>query len=963
MSTAPSSSGRAYAACSIASNNYLAYAKVWAESFRLHHPEASLYVCIVDRPSVRVDYAQLPFTPIFADQLGIPDFENFAFRYDILELNTAVKPYLLAYLRDHLGFDRALYFDPDILVLSRMDGLLDELDRHSVLLTPHIAEPLDNVDRPQERLLRMAGIYNLGFVAMRLDPTTERFLDWWQARLHQHCLNDLHQGLFVDQSWMDFAPAFVEATRILRDPIYNVAYWNLPHRRLHRAATGWEVEGRPVGFFHFSGLDLADLQTISRHQNRIDLSDRPELLPLFEDYRRRLNAAGHQIYRSIPYAFSTFKDAEIAIPAVARRMLQRLDPQARRWTDPFEPHCSDSYLEYLLEPLEFRFGRLNRVALSLWEERDDLLRAFPKVCGIDLPRYVHWLTAAGEGTRMGLAPCFLAALGPHPAANSVAARRRRFAYETVPYDATVSDTATRILDQRDLSEPGDLTAWLNEPTPGTVNANPVITRLALILFRRREDLQRAFPDPLGADQAAYAYWFCSLGAREFELHADLVESVRASLRLRGRLATRLRRWTSAPPSKPVKAELATPVQPAVARAAANTSASSAKKFGVNLAGYFSMDTGVGQAGRGSRSALERLGIDTAEVHLDQDIWGKRVQGRMAQPNGAPFPLTLLHANADETPRTLGTLPTASTGGGYVIGCWYWELSHFPIGLSASFDFVHEVWAPSRFCEAAFRPLSPVPVRWVPPCVPAIQAGPRKAHFGIDPNRFTFLVCFDVRSIPERKNPLAAVAAFRRLLAEEPSRPASLLIKITGAEHRPDWITTLRESARGLPVEIRTDSLSREETNSLIASVDALVSLHRSEGLGLLPLEALYLGKPVIATEYGGLTDFFDQETGFPVSYSLVRLERALGPYPAGAVWADPDVDHATAQMKLVLQQPLEATRRAAVGRRRVDALYSVEAAARRYAQEFERLAPIVGCERPLALYAATLTGAEASSER
>lgn len=950
-----------YAACSIASNNYLAYAKVWAESFREHHPEAALFVCIVDRPSARVDYGELPFTPIFAHELGIPSFENFAFRYDILELNTAVKPYLLGYLRDRLGFDRALYFDPDILVLSRLEGLLHELDRHPVLLTPHIAEPLDNVDRPQERLLRMAGIYNLGFVAMRLDAGTERFIDWWQERLHQHCLNDLHHGLFVDQSWMDFAPAFVESTRVVRDPIYNIAYWNLPHRFLRQRNDRWEIEGRAAGFFHFSGLDLQDLTAISRHQNRLDLSDRPELLPLFEDYRRRLNAAGHQNYRSIPYAFATFEDAQIAVPAVARRMLQRLDPHARRWPNPFDPHCSDSYLEYLLEPLSFGTGRLNRVALSMWEERDDLMRAFPKVCGSDLLRYCAWLTAAGEGARAGLAPCFLAALGRHADAPQKRVPRKRFAYETTPYDATVSDTALRILNHRHLSDPGDLTTWLNEPTPGTLHRNPVITRLALILYRRRDDLQRAFPDPLGEDQAAFAHWFCNRGASEFELHADLVAPVRSSLRLRARLAARLRRWT-APSRKPrqigaVSAALAAPVS-----APAETFAPGPRKLGVNLAGYLSMDTGVGQAGRGSRAALERLGIETAEVHFDQDLWGKQIQRRIAQPEGAPFPITLLHANADETPRVLGHLPTAATSGGHVIGCWYWELSHFPIGLASSFDFVHEIWAPSRFCEAAFRPLSPVPVRWVPPCVPALQAGPRKSQFGIDPNRFTFLVCFDVRSIPERKNPLGAVTAFRRLLAEEPSRPTSLLIKVTGAEARPDWIAALREAARGLPVEVRTDSLSREDTDGLIASADALVSLHRSEGLGLLPLEALYLGKPVIATEYGGLTDFFDQETGFPVDYNLVRLEKDLGPYPTGAVWAEPDLDHATAQMRLVLQQPLEATRRAAVGRRRVDALYSVDAAARRYAQEFDRLAPTLGLVRT-PVERASFLGAEASSER
>ena len=230
-----------FAACTIASNNYLAYAKVWAESMRRHHPEAALYACIVDRPDTNVAYSELPFETIFVQQLGIPVFENFAFRYDILELNTAVKPYLLSYLRDRLGHRRAFYFDPDIWVASPMPELVEALERHPIVLTPHIAEPLDDDERPQERLLRMAGIYNLGFVGFRLDSSTEKFLAWWSERLYRHCLNDLQQGLFVDQAWMDFAPAFVDRVGILRDPRYNVAYWNLPHRQLSCQDGQWEV--------------------------------------------------------------------------------------------------------------------------------------------------------------------------------------------------------------------------------------------------------------------------------------------------------------------------------------------------------------------------------------------------------------------------------------------------------------------------------------------------------------------------------------------------------------------------------------------------------------------------------------------------------------------------------------------------------------------------------------------------
>src|SRR6185295_10524823 len=203
-------------ACTIASNNYLALARVFAESYKRHHPGAEVYVCIADRPDPRVPYAQLPFVPVFAAELPIPRFDNFAFRYDILELNTAVKPFLLEHLRTRFGLDRIFYFDPDILVLDRLSGLEELLDRHPAVLIPHITRGLDDGLLPPERMILMAGVYNLGFLGLKLDGSTAEFLSWWQDRLYRFCVNDIHNGLFVDQSWMDLAPAFLDDVAVAR---------------------------------------------------------------------------------------------------------------------------------------------------------------------------------------------------------------------------------------------------------------------------------------------------------------------------------------------------------------------------------------------------------------------------------------------------------------------------------------------------------------------------------------------------------------------------------------------------------------------------------------------------------------------------------------------------------------------------------------------------------------------------
>jgi len=130
--------------------------------------------------------------------------------------------------------------------------------------------------------------------------------------------------------------------------------------------------------------------------------------------------------------------------------------------------------------------------------------------------------------------------------------------------------------------------------------------------------------------------------------------------------------------------------------------------------------------------------------------------------------------------------------------------------------------------------------------------------------------------------------------------------------------------------------SREELENLLSACDACLSLHRSEGLGLLPIECMYLGKPVVATDYGGVTDYLDETTGFPVPYELRRLGTSYGPYPEGAAWAEPSIRHAVEQMRRVIEEPAVAAVRAEAARRRIVDMYSVEAAALRLGVELQR---------------------------
>src|SRR6185295_19798585 len=147
-----------------------------------------------------------------------------------------------------------------------------------------------------------------------------------------------------------------------------------------------------------------------------------------------------------------------------------MDLKGRRWPNPYDIYNQDSYLAWLVEPISFPGGVLTRAALALWEQRDDLVRAFPDVCGRDLPRFADWLKHHGEGVRAGLHPIFLEPVGARDAA--VHSRRSTFGPQLHPYDTVAVERAAELLAQLDLTRPGAMTAWLNEPIPGTAERSP-----------------------------------------------------------------------------------------------------------------------------------------------------------------------------------------------------------------------------------------------------------------------------------------------------------------------------------------------------------------------------------------------------------------------------------------------------------------------------------------------------------
>ena len=268
--------------CTIIARNYLAQARILAETFLEQVPDGRIVVLVLDPdPAQPMDGEAFEVvTP--HDIMDPVEFGQMATLYTVVELATAVKPWLLEHLLQQAP--AVTYFDPDIAVFSD-PRFIDELAReHGLVLTPHALDPLPRGDAltPGEDVILKAGIYNLGFVAVG-GSTGRSVATWWQSRLRRECIIAPEQGRFVDQRWMDLAPSYFDPC-VLRHPGCNVAWWNLPTRDVEERDGHWTVNGEDLVFFHFSGYSPDHPYLVSKHQGsapRVLLSERPVLARLF----------------------------------------------------------------------------------------------------------------------------------------------------------------------------------------------------------------------------------------------------------------------------------------------------------------------------------------------------------------------------------------------------------------------------------------------------------------------------------------------------------------------------------------------------------------------------------------------------------------------------------------------------------------------------------------------------------
>jgi glycosyltransferase involved in cell wall biosynthesis len=633
------------------------------------------------------------------------------------------------------------------------------------VLTPHLCSPAEGEYFPDDIGIMRAGVYNLGFLGVRGCDESEDILAWWSRRLEYQCINDVSSGLFVDQKFMDLVPGFAENAFILRDPTVNVAYWNLPQRRLSREDTIWTVDDRELGFYHFSGFNPKKLNQLSKHTLafRGDAIS-PALAGLMEQYAEQLRANRHGTIPAGLYAYGRFASGR-PIPSIVRRMF----------------------------------------------------------------------------------------------------RERQVVWPDNPFKTYEN--------------------YLHAPAPGqwTGSSSAIVTNLMAYLHSQHSSLQHHFDLSHPAGVNGYVEWYLRNGESYVEF-AKLIEPV----------AERVGRRSAGPVRHP----------PALR---------SREEADVNVIGYLKAAMGVGEAGRLSLRTLCQAGLRARGVDTSLNSKSKSIDRSCDHLLGpeANGRFQLFNVNLDQLPQVMDELQSILRPDAYRIAIPFWELAHLPDEWLAASAHVDEIWAPSRFIQMMLVKKINKPVIYMPLALDFERPeGRDRRHFRLPEGCFLFFFAFDYLSFLERKNPMAVIRAFKRAFRNmDRHRRVKLVLKTMNSDEVHDEGKSMRDMIQeDTDIILIDDVLSRQDTLSLIMACDAVVTLHRSEGFGLLVAEAMVLGKPVISTDYSATTELVTPDTGWPVDYQLIAVKPGEYPFHEGQVWADVDLDHAAWQMNQVVANP-DAVRR------------------------------------------------------
>ena len=390
------------AVVTIVAKNYLAQASILERSFLEFHPEAEFFTLLIDGNAESKENISSQGTILIPSDLDIENetLERMATIYDVMEFATALKPKALELVLKLTGKNVA-YIDPDIEIFKTLDVVVEGLENHPIVLTPHNIFPMprDGMET-SEQAIRYSGIFNLGFVAVSSKALP--FLNWWHVRLITDAVVDFESSLFTDQRWVDFVPALFDV-KVLKNPGLNVAYWNIHERDLSRNSVGEVLaNGEPLYFYHFSGYDPLTPWILTKHDGgrpRFSFENSAVLRELCDHYGNQLERNNFSSLRKTPYGLNRSVDG-FPLTKEIRRSYRNWWLSAMSNGEAWPPSAFskvEKFLEWMTTPV---LGALHsshsRAERALWENSTYLQERFPDIDATSSVSYRDWLDRSPE---------------------------------------------------------------------------------------------------------------------------------------------------------------------------------------------------------------------------------------------------------------------------------------------------------------------------------------------------------------------------------------------------------------------------------------------------------------------------------------------------------------------------------------------------------------------------------------
>lgn len=359
--------------------------------------------------------------------------------------------------------------------------------------------------------------------------------------------------------------------------------------------------------------------------------------------------------------------------------------------------------------------------------------------------------------------------------------------------------------------------------------------------------------------------------------------------------------------------------------------------GINLYGMFQTGIGLGQGTRLYAKSLQQSEIPCAFVNLDFVEFPKEDDSMDAMLRSTgEYSINLIHVSADQIERACSPFPHTQFDNHYNIGVWLWELDRLPANWIKYFDYVDELWVPSTFIANAAKKDTEKPVTVIPYGIETPVDGSKRADFGLSEDDFLVLAMYDSKSFASRKNPEGAIDAFVQAFSGRDTR-AVLVLKVSNG--RPEELKSLRErlDETGIRYYLITEKYPKPHLNALIGCCDAYISMHRSEGFGLVIAEAMNLCVPVVATGWSSNLDFMPPECTYLVGYDMIPVGDSYYGEIGNPFWADPHIDEAAAALRSIMEKPAQAAEKAAEAQKYIQQYFSIESSATKMETRYKEI--------------------------